>query len=242
MTLFEVGILITAVISGATATVVGFGIGSLLTPLLAVRFGTDVAIAAVIFPHAFATALRCWRLRANIDVAVLTRFGLISASGGLLGAILYTYLTVPILNRVLGLLLLLTALAQLTGWNARWQPSGLVVTVLGFLSGLFGGLAGNQGGLRAAALTAFNLTPAAFVATATATGLLVDVVRVPVYGWKAGEEILQVISPVLIATVGVLVGTIVGERILLGLSPKRFTQIVSLAIGVLGLWFLFRVA
>jgi hypothetical protein len=37
----------------------------------------------------------------------------------------------------------------------------------------------------------------------------------------------------------VLVGTIVGERILLGLSPARFARIVGGAIGLLGLWLIY---
>ena len=41
---------------------------------------------------------------------------------------------------------------------------------------------------------------------------------------------------------GVLAGTLVGERLLLGLSRERFRQIVSIAVGLLGLWFLFRPA
>src|SRR5688572_1937929 len=98
-----------AVLSGATASVVGFGIGSLLTPLLALRFGTGVAVAAVMVPHASATALRCWRLRRHIDGAVLLRFGLFSAAGSLAGALAYTRLSVPALTRALGALLVLTA-------------------------------------------------------------------------------------------------------------------------------------
>jgi hypothetical protein len=37
--------------AGAVASVVGFGIGSLLTTVVAVRFGTDFAIAMVALPH-----------------------------------------------------------------------------------------------------------------------------------------------------------------------------------------------
>jgi hypothetical protein len=242
MSLFDLAILATAIFSGATATLVGFGIGSLLTPLLALRFGTDVAIVAVTLPHAFATAFRCWRLRAHINRTVLIQFGLVSAAGGLLGALFFTLLSAPILNRILGALLLMTAFAQLTGLASRWQPRGVLVTVLGFISGVFGGLAGNQGGVRAAALTTFKLSPLVFIATATATGLLVDMARVPVYVWKAGDQILDLAQPIGIATVGVLIGTVVGERILLGLAPERFIQIVSVAIGILGLWFLFGAA
>jgi uncharacterized membrane protein YfcA len=235
-----VALLLLALFSGATATVVGFGIGSLLTPLLVTQIGTDLAVAAVMVPHAAATALRCWRLRAKIDVEVLRRFGVLSAAGSLVGALVYTRLGPSALSRVLGGLLLLTAAAQLTGWSSRWRPRGPWVATLGVTSGVFGGLAGNQGGLRAAALTAFALSPAAFVATATATGLLVDLARAPVYLWAAGPELLQLWAPLAIATAGVLAGTLVGERILLGLSPARFARLVALAIGVLGIWLLVR--
>ena len=162
----------------------------------------DIAVAAVMVPHAIATAFRCWRLRANIDRGVLVRFGLLSAAGGLAGALLYTRLAPRMLAQVLGALLLLTATAQLTGWSRRWRPHGTVVPALGLTSGLFGGLAGNQGGLRAAALSAFDLAPAAFVATATATGLLVDLARAPVYFWTAGPQLLELAAPLAISDGG----------------------------------------
>ncbi len=239
MTWFFAALLLAAILAGATASVVGFGIGSLLTPLLAARFGTGVAVAAVMIPHAVATALRCWRLRARIDRAVLLRFGLLSAAGGLLGALLYARIGVPALTRILGALLLLTALAQLSGWATRWHPHGLLVGLLGVGSGFFGGLAGNQGGLRSAALAAFGLSPAAFVATATATGLLVDLARAPIYLERAGPQLVALWQPIGIAVAGVVLGTLLGERILFGLTPARFGKVVGVAIGILGLWLLF---
>ena len=238
MTWFSVALLVVAIVSGATASIVGFGIGSLLTPLLAARFGTGVAVAAVTLPHAAATAFRCWRLRASIDRQILIRFGLLSAAGALAGALLYTRLGPTTLTGVLGGLLVLTALAQLTGWTARWQPRGSLVAVFGLLSGFFGGVAGNQGGLRSAALTAFKLSPVRFVATATATGVLVDLARTPVYLWSTGSQLVPLAVPIGIATAGVLIGTLLGERVLLGLSPRRFGQVVGVAIGMLGIWLL----
>jgi uncharacterized membrane protein YfcA len=236
---FTLAVLAVAVFSSGTASVVGFGIGSLLTPLLAVELGMGTAVAAVTIPHAVATALRCWRLRAAIDRGVLLRFGLLSAAGGLLGALLYTRLGGPALTRILGALLLLTAAAHLAGLARRWHPHGPVVSLLGFTSGLFGGVAGNQGGLRAAALTAFGLGPAAFVATSTATGLLVDAARAPVYLWRAGGRLLELWPLIALATAGVVIGTLAGERLLLGLSRERFGQVVAGAIGVLGAWLVF---
>jgi hypothetical protein len=235
---FFVALFVVAILAGATASVVGFGIGSLMTPLLAVRFGTATAVALVTLPHAAATAVRCWRLRAHVDRHVLVRFGLLSAAGALAGALVYTRLGPGALTRVLGGLLLLTAVAQLTGWASRWHPLGWLVALFGLLSGFFGGVAGNQGGLRSAALTAFGLPPLQFVATATAIGLLVDAARTPVYVWHSGPVLLSLWAPILVATAGVLIGTVFGERLLLGLSPRRFGQIIGVAIGALGLWLL----
>jgi uncharacterized protein len=231
-----------AVASGATAAVVGFGIGSLLTPLLSASLGTSTAVAAVALPHAVATTLRCWRLRRAVDWTILRGFGLLSAVGGLAGALLYTQLASRPLTLLLGGLLLLTASAGITGWGTRWHPKGPIVWALGLLSGVFGGLAGNQGGLRAAALSAFQLTPVAFVATATAIGVLVDAARTPVYLWRAGPDLRSVAGLIAVATAGVLLGTLIGERLLLRLSPTAFRWVVHIAVGALGLWLLFRAA
>ena len=240
MTWFLLAVALVAVLSGAAASVVGFGIGSLLTPLLAARVGTAAAVAAVALPHAAATALRCWRLRREIDLETLRGFGALSAAGGLAGALLYARLGGRALTVALGLLLLLTALAGLTGFADRWRPRGVGAMALGLVSGFFGGLAGNQGGLRAAALGSFGLAPAAFVATATATGLLVDAARTPVYLWRAGPTLLALAVPILVATAGVLAGTLVGERVLLGMPRARFRRVTSRAVGALGVWLLAR--
>lgn len=236
MSFFHLAVLLVAVLAGATASVVGFGIGSLLTPLLAARFGASIAVAAVTLPHALATAVRCWRLRGSIDRRVLTRFGLLSAAGALGGALLYTRLGPSTLTGILGGLLILTSAAQLSGWARRWQPHGALVSVFGLVSGFFGGVAGNQGGLRAAALTTFRLSPPGFVATATATGLLVDLARTPIYLWSTGPDLVPLAWPIGLASLGVLIGTLLGERLLLGLSPRRFGHIVGVAIGLLGVW------
>jgi len=235
---FHVALFAVAVLSGATAAIAGFGIGSLLTPLLATRLGMASAVAAVAIPHAAATALRLWRLRRAVDGSVVRGFGLLSAVGGLAGALLYARLSSRALTVVLGLLLVTTALAGVTGWTTRWRVTGVGAAGLGLASGFFGGVAGNQGGLRAAALLGFGLTPAAYVATATATALLVDAARTPVYVWRAGSTLLDLATPIAIATTGVLAGTLLGERILLGLPVDRFRRIVSALIGLLGIWLL----
>ena len=81
-----------------------------------------------------------------------------------------------------------------------------------------------------------ELTPKTFVATATATGLVVDAARTPIYLWTAGAALVPLSLPIAVAAIGVLIGTVIGERILIGLSKQRFAQIVGISVGVLGLW------
>lgn len=238
--LFLAAVFVAGILSGATAAVAGFGIGSLMTPLFAARLGVPLAVAAVSIPHAIATAVRAWRLRRAISWPVVRSFGVLSAAGGLIGALLYARIGSRLLEITLGLLLLATALAALSDWTRKWKPRGIVAQSLGFLSGLFGGMAGNQGGLRAAALLTFSLTPAAFVATSTAVGLAIDAARMPIYVWRAGSSLLTVLTPISVATVGVLIGTLFGERLLFGLSEEKFRKVVGILIAALGLWLILK--
>ncbi len=228
-----------SMLGGITAAIAGFGIGSILTPALSSRYSVADAILAVSIPHAVATSLRCWRLRGAIDWSLLKGFGVASAIGGITGAFLLLRFE-SYASTVLGILLIATGLAGLTGWNTRSKPGPNASVLFGAISGLFGGMAGNQGGLRAAALTTYRLTPSQFVATSTAVGLMVDAARLPVYIARGSGRMLDLALPIAIATAGVVAGTLAGERVLMSLSPARFRQTISILILALGAWLLLR--
>jgi len=240
--LFDAFVLIVSVLAAAVASITGFGIGSLLTPTLAIATGTKVAVAAVSLPHFIGTAIRFAMLRASVDRRVLWRFGIASAAGGLTGALLHRSLGSPWLSAVFGLLLLFVAVSELTGLARRMQFHGAVSLVAGALSGLLGGLVGNQGGIRSAALMGFDLPKKTFVATATAVGLFVDLARMPVYLVTEGSEIWDVGRMVAVATTGVVVGTLFGGRLLSRIPESKFRIIVAAILAALGLWMLTQAA
>jgi hypothetical protein len=223
-----------SLVAGAVASVAGFGIGSLLTPVLVPILGTRMAVVAVAIPHVAGTALRLWRLRSWIAWNELRNFGVASACGGLLGAAAQNWIPSAALGRVFGGLLILSGLAGLVGWTRRVHLRRGPAMLAGGLAGLFGGLVGNQGSIRSAALLTFQLSPKAFVATATATALLVDAARVPVYLATSGESLSQ--QPALVAalTIGVLAGTLLGEPVLRRIPERAFTRVVSGVLLLLG--------
>ena len=235
---WEAAVVLASVLAGAIASVAGFGIGSILTPLFALQLGTQVAIAAVSIPHLAGTALRFVMLRRSLDPRVLRDFGLASAAGGLAGALLHARTVDPVLRIVFGLLLLLAAASELLGLARRVRLSRAGALAAGALSGLFGGLVGNQGGIRSAAMLALPLRRDAFVATATATALLVDGVRMPVYFVSTGARIAEAWPVVLLATGGVLLGTLAGRTALARIPESQFRIAVAVLLACLGLYML----
>jgi uncharacterized membrane protein YfcA len=236
MTLFEALVALVGVAAGAVAAVAGFGVGSLLTPLLIPSVGGKVAVALVAVPHAIGTAVRLWRLRADIDWAILKTFGASSLLGGVAGALLFTQLGGPVLSMILGSLLVVVGGFQLAGLSRRLVISPAWSFAAGALSGLFGGLVGNQGGIRSAALLGFNLSSRSFVATAAAIALLLDAVRVPVYLADEGAAILAGWRTIIAATIGVVAGTFAGTNLLLRLSEAAFRRTVGGLLLILGVW------
>lgn len=231
---FEWLIAAAGVFAGALASIAGFGIGSLLTPVFALDMGTRLAVAAVSVPHLIGTALRFALLRGHIDRRVFLSFGLTSAAGGLTGALLHSRLGNPSLSIVFGLLLLFVAVSEWTGLAKRMRFNGPVAWAAGALSGFLGGLVGNQGGVRSGALFGFHLRRDAFVATATATGLVVDAARMPVYFATEGRALVAAWPAITIATVAVVAGTLAGRGVLARIPEAHFHRIVALVLAVLG--------
>jgi len=62
---FLIVVAVLAALAGGIASIAGFGIGSLLTPLVASQYGMKTAVGAVAIPHFIATVLRFWRLRSD---------------------------------------------------------------------------------------------------------------------------------------------------------------------------------
>jgi uncharacterized membrane protein YfcA len=235
---FDVAVAGAAIVAGAIASVAGFGIGSVLTPLLAIRVGAKLAVAAVSIPHVIGTAVRFWLLRGHVDRRIFIWFGITSAAGGLAGALLHAYASNRALAIVFGCLLLFVGLSELTGFMTTVRLGRRAAWVAGGVSGVFGGLVGNQGGIRSAALLAFDADKEAFVATATAVGLVVDGARMPVYLVAERVGLLQIWPLIAIATVGVVIGTLSGMHLLKHVPERRFRRIVAVLLLALGTWML----
>ena len=225
-----------AVLAGGVAAISGFGIGSLLTPILAPHYGAKLAVAIVSVPHLVATAARFVGLRQYLDRKVFINFGILSAVGGLLGALLNAWANSPALAIVFGCLLLFAGISGLTGLTNRMNFGRRTAWLAGMLSGFFGGLVGNQGGIRSAALLGFDVRKETLVATATAVALIVDGARMPVYLVIEHDGVMKAWPLLVVMIVGVLLGTFWGVRLLRHIPENTFRLLLNLLIIGLGVY------
>ena len=178
----------------------GFGLGTLLLPVFAVLLGRlDVAIAATAVVHLANNLFKLGLLARHARWGVVARFGVAAAVASFAGAALLVRISgwpvwvrytlgervceITPLDVVIAALMLVFALLELRpalralAFPPRLLPLG------GLLSGFFGGLSGHQGPLRSAFLIRCGLTKEQFVGTGAVCAVIVDMVRLLVYGW-----------------------------------------------------------
>lgn len=233
-------IFLISTIAGGVASVSGFGIGSLITPLLAIKMNLQLAVAAVSIPHLIGTAFRFVLIRKDLNKEILVKFGLWSAVGGLIGSLVGAVIQDRLLIIVFSILLIFAGSTGTFGFAEKMRIPTKLGWLAGIISGVFGGLVGNQGGIRSAALMGFNLSKSEFVATATGVALLVDGARMPVYFYNRMAELINLWQPILISTGGVLLGTWLGQMVLHKIPESLFKKVVSAIILLLGIFMLFK--
>jgi uncharacterized protein len=173
----------------------GFGLGTLLTPIFALFFPIDLAIAMTAIVHFFNNIFKLFLVGQNANWDIVKRFGIPSVLAAFLGAFLlkqlsgipplYSWGETPhylnLLKITIALALIVFALWEISpslskiSFDKKYLPLG------GFLSGFFGGLSGNQGALRSAFLLRAGLPKEAFIATGVIIACLIDMSRLSVY-------------------------------------------------------------
>jgi hypothetical protein len=109
----------------------------------------------------------------------------------------------------------------------------------GVLSGFFGGLSGHQGALRSAFLIKSGLTKEAFIGTGTVSAVIVDAVRLGVYGAtfytaKLGAVPKGLAGLLLAATLAAFLGAFLGVRLMKKATLRTVQLIVGIMLIVIG--------
>lgn len=249
------------VVSGLTLFS-GFGLGTVLMPAFAVFFPVTTAIAATAVVHLANNLFKLGLVGKQANWRVVARFSLPAALAALLGAsALVAFAGLPALTSyelfgrvynvtpvklVIGAMIVAFAALELSPAFAALAIPSKYLPLGGLLSGFFGGLSGNQGAFRSAFLIKSGLDKEAFVATGVVSAVIVDTVRLSVYGvsyFTASFEALprEIVGLVLAATLAAFVGAFLGARLLVKVTLRGVQIIVAVCmigvgVGLSGGW------
>ena len=163
-------ILIIAIVAFVAALLTffsGFGLGTILTPVMLVFFPPEIAISLTGIVHFCNNIFKLSIIGKQFNKEVLIKFGIPAILFAFVGSYalffisndtLFTYnllgnnMNVSYLQFIIAIILIAFALIDLIPFFKKLKFNKSILPLGGILSGFFGGLTGNQGALRSAFL------------------------------------------------------------------------------------------
>ena len=232
----------------------GFGLGTILMPVLALFFPVTIAIAATAIIHFANNLFKLALVGRSANRDVLIRFGVPAVVAALIGAWLLSYASVlPVITKyqfwgkahevtviklIIGIIIVVFSCLELIPRIANMAIDKKYMPWGGLLSGFFGGLSGNQGALRSMFLIKAGLDKEEFISTGVVTAVMVDIARLLVYGIGIVTVQFQVVSDmkwlILAATVSAFAGAFLGRELLKKITLRTVQAVVGVMLILLG--------
>lgn len=230
----------------------GFGLGTILAPVLAVFFPVDIAIALTGVVHLTNNLFKMALVGKYARKSVLIKFGIPAVIAAFAGAWLLLQLTeLPALYRyelwgqqyaitpvklVIALLLIFFSIIEVIPALKRIEFGEDKLILGGTLSGFFGGLSGVQGALRSAFLIRLGMSKEAFIGTGVVIASLVDITRLSVYASRyAASGLYENKLLLLSATLAAIAGALLGKNLLKKITLTTIQYIVAVLLIVISI-------
>jgi uncharacterized membrane protein YfcA len=234
----ELVILTAVFIASLLGTLTGFGLATILMPIMAIFFPFPQALLMVGIVHFFGDLWRMALFRRGAQWRLVLLFGLPGLLASFLTARLVFEIPELYLEKLMGLLLIGIASWSLLHPKWRVSKSDPILIGGGLATGILSGLTGIGGAIRAAFLNTYRLKQAAYLFTTGVIGFMVDTARLAGY-WQA-EVSLPISLPLLLVAIALsLAGTVVAKKVVRHLPAKLFSQMVNIFLLLAGINYLF---
>ena len=235
-----VAIAAATILIAALTVPAGFGLSTMLTPLVLLLMGPHEAVAVIAIVHGAHNAGKFAALKEHVDFSAFKRYGIWLVIGSIFGALLQNQFPQDPLLAIIGVFLVILPLLTMSeNWTGYRIPE-VNDRFGGFGSGFMGGLSGHQGALRAMFLTRRLPDKMAYAATASILALCVDISRIPVYLIFRYEDIIQYAMLTLVLVFSALVGVRLGKKWLTSLKSEWIQKGVMFSIVVSGIFFIYE--
>ncbi len=216
-------------------TLAGFGISTIMVPVLLIFLPLPQTLLLVGIIHWFNDIWKIILFRKGIRWKLFLAFGLPGIFASFLGSSLSLRISREILSRALGVFLIAYVLFIIFNKTFKLSQKLSVAMSSGALTGFFAGIFGIGGEINAVALSAFNLEKAIYVATAGAISFMIDSTRIATYvsGGVRLEPVL--LSGFLIFVPASFIGAMLGKKGVEKIPQEKFRNFVAVFIFLLGL-------
>ena len=238
--LLNLAILIfTALFASFFAAITGGGVTVILLPVLVFQLGIQAAMPIVTLALFAASASRVAAYRREVDYRPVLWFSLGSLPFTVLGTYLFTMADPDLLTRVLGALLIVAAVGRRlrSGKVKRFSP--LWFLPLGALFGFITGITAVVAVLLAPFFLWYGLRKGAFVGTMALNILLIQTVKLAVFGERDFLDATVWVHGAVLAPC-MMVGTWLGRKLMDRVSEAVFVFAIEAVMVLSGLIFLVR--
>ena len=233
-------IIFTAFLAAALTVPAGFGLSTMLTPVVLLVLDPHETVAVVAIVHGAHNYAKYFNLKEHVDFDAIKHYGIWLVIGAILGAILQTQVPQKPLLLVIGLFLIILPIVTLSeSWSGYKIPEAND-RIGGFGSGFMGGLSGHQGALRAMFLSRRLPNKMSFAATASVLALCVDLTRIPIYLYFRPEEILEHSKLTGLLVLSALIGVRVGKKWLVKWKSNTIRNGIMSGIVASGIFYLYQ--
>jgi uncharacterized protein len=230
----------------------GFGLGTLLMPVVAIFFPVEVAVAITAMVHLANNLFKVVLLGRAANKTVLLNFGIPAMLAALAGALalgwlaklpsvleyvaLDRHMQISPINLTVGLLILVFVILEFSSGLSDLALDRKYLPYGGLISGFFGGLSGNQGAFRSMFLLKTGLGKEEFVATGVMLAIMVDLSRMLIYGWGMSSQQQIINWPLVItATLSAFAGAYLGKKLLKKLTIRSIQVVVATLLVLISL-------
>lgn len=216
-------------------TLAGFGISTVMVPILLIILPLPQTLLLVGIIHWFNDIWKILLFREGIRWKLFLAFGLPGIFTSFLGSSLSLRISREILSRTLGFFLIAYVLFIVFNRTFKLSQRLSVAVSGGALTGFFTGIFGIGGEINAVALSAFNLEKAVYITTAGAISFMIDSTRIATYVRGGIGLEPAILAGFLIFIPLSLIGVMIGKRGIEKIPQEKFRNFVAVFIFLFGL-------
>jgi uncharacterized membrane protein YfcA len=242
---------VAAFLAGGLTLFSGFGLGTLLMPVVALFLPVEAAIAVTAIVHLVNNLAKLALVGRFAKNDIVFRFGVPALLASMGGALVLQQLSgfspltryewlgrqfeiLPV-KAVIAALLVAFLYMEARLPEHEWPFDERYLPLGGLLSGFFGGLSGHQGAFRSMYLVNAGLTKEQFLGTGVVIACLVDFARLAVYGVWSLTTAHASLSLMMAVTGSALAGTIAATRLMHAVAMKVIRALISVLLILIAL-------